>query len=137
VFAYLDRIDRMGGALAAIESGFIQKEIQDAAYRYQCAVERGEVTIVGVNRFVQSERGTIPTFRVDPEAEADQVRRLREMRVRRDAGRVAARLDALESAARTGANLMPVILDAADVLATVGEISDRLRLVFGEYRDAA
>ena len=136
-FAYLDRIDRMGGALAAIERGFIQNEIQEAAYEHQRAVERGEVTIVGVNRFAQPAHAAIETFRLDPEAEAAQVARLREIRARRDAARVGACLDRLEAAARDGTNLMPVILDAAEALATVGEISDCLRTVFGEYREAA
>jgi methylmalonyl-CoA mutase N-terminal domain/subunit len=136
-FAYLDRIDRMGGALAAIERGFIQNEIQESAYEHQRAVERGEVTIVGVNRFVQPSHAAIETFRIDPEVEAAQVARLREMRARRDSARVGGCLDRLETAARNGTNLMPVILDAAEALATVGEISDRLRAVFGEYRDAA
>ncbi len=134
--AYLDRIDAMGGMLAAIEKGFIQGEIQAAAYEYQKSVERGETVVVGVNRFRQPEEHTPPVFRTNPELERQQVERLRQMRASRDAGAVTSSLNRLEEAARGSANLMPPILAACEAYATVGEISDRLRRVFGEYRES-
>ena len=132
---YIDRIDAMGGTLAAIEKGFIQNEIQDAAYAYQQAVERGEAIVVGVNKFQQDEKETPAAFRLDPELEKQQIARLRELRASRDARAVDARLCALENSARLGDNLMPHILACAEASATVGEISDRLRAVFGEYQE--
>jgi methylmalonyl-CoA mutase N-terminal domain/subunit len=131
---YIARIDAMGGALRAVETGFPQAEIQNAAYADQLAVERGERVIVGVNRFTMEERAAIPAFRVDPAAEEAQIARLREVRSSREAARVKRSLAALESAARGEGNLMPPILAAAEAYATVGEISDALRRVFGEYR---
>jgi methylmalonyl-CoA mutase, N-terminal domain len=131
---YIERIDAMGGTLAAIEKNYIQSEIQNAAYEYQQAIERGEQIIVGVNRFRQDEREPSPTFRIDPKLERQQVERLRALRAERNAECVKQRLDALESAARGDGNLMPHILACAESYATVGEISDRLRTVFGEYR---
>jgi methylmalonyl-CoA mutase N-terminal domain/subunit len=134
---YLRRIDEMGGTLRAIERGFIQNEIQNAAYDYQRAVEGGRQIVVGVNRFPQQEAARIPTFRVDAALEKAQVERLRQVRASRDRETVERRLDRLTDAARGTENLMPLILDAAAAYATVGEISDRLRSVFGEYREAA
>jgi methylmalonyl-CoA mutase N-terminal domain/subunit len=134
--AYLDRIDAMGGTLAAIENGFIQGEIQNAAYAFQQSVERGETIVVGVNRFRQTEPNRPVTFRMDPALEQGQVARLRELRASRPASLVEQRLQSLEQAARGADNLMPHILDACEALATVGEISDRLRGVFGEYRES-
>ncbi len=131
---YLDRIDALGGTLAAIETNYIQNEIQNAAYDYQQSVERGEVVVVGVNRFKQEEHEPPATFRLDPELENQQVARLRELRASRSAGVVADRLKALEAAARSTDNLMPRILSCSEALVTVGEISDRLRTVFGEYK---
>ena len=125
----------MGGTLAAIESGFIQTEIQNAAYEYQQSVERGETVVVGVNKFRQAEETSPVTFRMDPALERSQVERLREMRASRSASDVDATLGALEVAARGVDNLMPRIFDACAAKATVGEISDRLRGVFGEYRE--
>jgi methylmalonyl-CoA mutase, N-terminal domain len=132
---YIDRIDAMGGTLAAIERGFIQAEIQNAAYAYQQAVERGDAVVVGVNKFQQDEREPPPTFRLDPALEAQQIARLRELRASRDARAVESRLCALEAAARSNDNLMPHILACAEAYGTVGEISDRLRAVFGEYKE--
>jgi methylmalonyl-CoA mutase N-terminal domain/subunit len=129
-------IDAMGGTLAAIEKGWIQTQIQNAAYEYQQQVERGEKIVVGVNRFRQDGEQPLTAQRIDPEIERQQVERLREVRASRDRGTVETRLDALEQAARSSDNLMPPIVAACDALATVGEISDRLRNVFGEYRDA-
>jgi methylmalonyl-CoA mutase N-terminal domain/subunit len=133
----LERIRAMGGMLRAIETGWVQAEIQEAAYRYQQAVERGEAVIVGVNRFRMEEKQKIPVFRHDPEAERRQVERLRRLRASRDAAAVERSLARLENAARGSENLMPYILEAAAAYATVGEIARRLRAVFGEYRSAA
>ena len=132
---YLQRIDALGGTLAAIESGFIQGEVQSAAYAYQQAVERGEIVVVGVNRFRRPEEPPIHTFRLDPELERGQIERLREVRSSRSGSSVAARLKELQDAARGSGNLMERIIAAADAQATVGEISDRLRAVFGEHRE--
>jgi methylmalonyl-CoA mutase N-terminal domain/subunit len=128
---YIDRIDQMGGTLAAIEQGFQQNEIQTAAYQYQREVESGEKIVVGVNRFRQEGETSPPTFRIDPQIEQTQIARLRDLR----ATRPAQNLDALEQAARGSDNLIPKILEACENYATVGEISNRLRRVFGEYRE--
>jgi methylmalonyl-CoA mutase, N-terminal domain len=135
VVDYLREIGRVGGTLRAIESGYIQAEIQNAAYRYQRSVETGERTVVGVNRFQTAEERAAPSFRLDPELERAQVERLRQVRASRSPAGVEAKLSALESAAAGSANLMPFILEAAAAYATLGEISDRLRRVFGEYRE--
>jgi methylmalonyl-CoA mutase N-terminal domain/subunit len=135
VLRYLQQIDESGGTLKAIETGYIQNEIQNAAYAWQKSVETGERVIVGINRFQQEDEHGIPTFRLDPELERSQVESLRRVRASRSAASVAEKLDVLELAARSGSNLMPAIVDAAGAYATVGEISDRLRVVFGEYRE--
>jgi methylmalonyl-CoA mutase N-terminal domain/subunit len=132
---YIERIDSLGGTLAAIEQGFIQGEIQNAAYGFQQEVERGDAVVVGVNRFKQEDRDSPPPFRIDPELERQQVERLREVRASRSAADVERRLGELESAARGSDNLMPRILEACRAYATVGEVSDRLRRVFGEHRE--
>jgi methylmalonyl-CoA mutase, N-terminal domain len=130
---YMERIDAMGGTLAAIENGFQQNEIQTAAYEYQRSVETGETVVVGVNRFRQEEEASPQTFRMASEIEKTQIARLHELRAMRPP--VEEKLDALEQAARGSENLMPRILDACQGYATVGEISNRLRKVFGEYRE--
>ncbi len=132
---YIDRIDAMGGTLAAIENNFIQSEIQNSAYDYQQEIEKGERIIVGVNKFRQENAVPLRTFRLDPELEKQQVDRLRELRACRDNAEVLRCLTLLEAAARSADNLLPHILAACEANATVGEISDRLRSVFGEYRD--
>jgi methylmalonyl-CoA mutase N-terminal domain/subunit len=132
---YIERIDAMGGTLAAIEKGFIQNEIQNAAYAYQQSIERGDAIVVGVNKFHQQEAEPPSTFRLDPELEKQQIARVRDLRASRDSDSVNIRLCALEKAARSSDNLMPHILACAEGLATVGEISDRLRAVFGEYHE--
>ena len=136
---YIERIDAMGGAVSAIESGFIRGEIQNSAFEYQKRVESGEQIIVGVNRFQmrdgKQESGSIPTFRLDPSIEPAQVRRLREVRAGRNDSAVKDRLQRLRETASGSANLMPAILDAAEHYATVGEISDTMRSIFGEYMD--
>ncbi|MBM3783382.1 MAG: methylmalonyl-CoA mutase [Acidobacteria bacterium] len=125
--AYIDRIDALGGAVAAIEEGFQQNEIHNAAYRYQRAVESGEQVVVGVNRFSSAEKAAIPVFRVDSAIEAQQVERLRELRASRSVAGSAAALAALRAAVGEGGNVMPRIVDAAKALCTTGEIAEALR----------
>ncbi|MBI1955796.1 MAG: methylmalonyl-CoA mutase, partial [Acidobacteria bacterium] len=133
---YLDRIAAMGGMLRAIETGFVQKEIQEAAFRYQKAVERKEQIVVGVNRFQLPEELPYPVLRVDPALEAEQIARLRQLRAERDNAKVQQALRRVEEAARGTENLLPPILAAVEAYATVGEISNALRQVFGEYKEA-
>ena len=133
---YIAKIDAMGGLLRAVEAGFVQTEIQKAAYAYQQAVERGEQVVVGVNRFQAEEEKPIPTLRIDPEIERAQVARLRAMRARRDAARARAALTEVERRAAGNENLMPAILAAVESYATVGEISDAMRRAFGEYQES-
>jgi methylmalonyl-CoA mutase N-terminal domain/subunit len=134
VLDYLDRIERLGGALAAIDSGFMQAEIQESAYRYQKAVEAQQQIVVGVNRF-QSAQGHKPRLlRVDESARAAQIERLRQLRGRRDNAAAKKALGALQAAAGAEANLMPFISEAVEAYATIGEICRVLRQVFGEYR---
>lgn len=132
---YIRRIDEMGGTLRAIEAGFIQGEIQNSAFEFQREIEKGQRIIVGVNRFRTDEREKTPTFRIDPANERSQVESLRKLRGCRNAALWQQSLMQLEAAARNSENLMPRILAAAEAYATVGEISDTLRRVFGEYRD--
>jgi methylmalonyl-CoA mutase N-terminal domain/subunit len=134
---YLDRIDAMGGALAAIEAGYIQREIQESAYRYQKAVEAQAQIVVGVNRFQAAEERKPRLMRVDESAGAAQVGHLRRLRAERDAAAVKHALAALQDAAQADANLMPLILDAVEAYATTGEICNVLRRVFGEYHAPA
>lgn len=133
---YIDRIDAMGGTLAAIERGYVQTEIQNSAYAYQRAVEDGREIVVGVNKFQTEEAEPPQTFRIDPALECQQVERLQAVRASRSALQTSAALERLEIAARGNDNLMPRILECCAALATVGEISDTLRGVFGEYREA-
>lgn len=134
--AYVEKIDALGGMLKAIERGFVQQEIQNAAYEYQQRVEKEEAIVVGVNRFALKEEKPVPIQRVDEELELKQVERLRALRSRRDPGKWKSSLEQIEAAAHSGANLMPHILNAVESYATVGEISDTLRRVFGEYKEA-
>jgi methylmalonyl-CoA mutase N-terminal domain/subunit len=133
--AYIEKIDALGGALSAIESGYIQGEIQGSAYEVQREVESGRRIVVGVNRFQTEQHQAVPTFRLDPAVERQQIERVRALKASRDSAAAGAALDRLERAAGGDENLMPFILDAASRYATVGEISGRLRKVFGEYRD--
>jgi methylmalonyl-CoA mutase N-terminal domain/subunit len=130
--------DRDGkyGMLRAIEQGYVQREIQNAAYAYQRAVDEKDAVVVGVNEFVSEEEAGAPIQRIDSELEKRQVERVRALRVRRDAGVHAAALRGVEDAAQSGVNLMPRILTAVESYATVGEIADVLRRVFGEYRES-
>jgi methylmalonyl-CoA mutase, N-terminal domain len=133
---YLKTIDEMGGALRAIETGFVQNEIQSAAYEYQRKVESGDRIVVGVNRFRLPDDSSVPALRLDPALERAQVERLRQVRASRSQSVVAQKLATLEETAHGTGNLVPPILEAAACYATVGEISDTLRTVFGEYREA-
>ena len=145
--AILERIDRLGGTLAAIEGGVIQRDIQDAAYAAQQRVDSGETAVVGVNRFVALPPADLPleggshrqprieTLRIDPEIETRQVERLRRVRAARDHAAWRAALDAVSSAARGSDNLVPPIIRAVEAHATVGEISDAMRAVFGEHKE--
>jgi methylmalonyl-CoA mutase N-terminal domain/subunit len=135
--AYLEKIDAMGGMLRAIETGYVQREIQEAAYRYQRAIETSEAIVVGVNEFRVAEETPIPTLRVNPAIEQEQIERVRAVRERRDAPAAAAALAKLEAAARGTENLLPRILDCVEAYVTVGEIGNRLRSVWGEYRESA
>ena len=134
--AYIAQIDAMGGMLKAIEAGFVQQEVQKAAYEYQQAVDTGEQVVVGVNKFQAEEEKTIPTLRIDPEIERTQVARLQALRARRDAAKAAAATAEIERRAGSGENLMPAILAAVEAYVTVGEISDALRRTFGEYQES-
>ena len=134
--AYLDKIEALGGMLKAIERGYIQQEIQNAAYEYQQAVDRQEAVVVGVNRFQVEQERAVPLQRIDPSLEPKQVERLRALRARRNLEPWKAALRAVEDTARSGENLMPRILQAVEADATVGEISDAMRRVYGEYKEA-
>jgi methylmalonyl-CoA mutase, N-terminal domain len=135
---YLEKIEAMGGMLRAIERGYVQQEIQNAAYEYQQSVDRVEAVVVGVNRFqMQGEdERAVPIQRIDPALEPKQVARLQALRAKRNAETWRAAIRAVESTARSGENLMPRILAAVEASATVGEISDAMRRVYGEYKEA-
>jgi methylmalonyl-CoA mutase, N-terminal domain len=134
-WAYLDEIEALGGTLAAIERGFQQREIQEAAYRVQRAVDSGDQVVVGVNKFRDDELTTPPTHRIDPAGERRQIERVRKVRAERSADDWTAAMDELERVARADGNLMPSIVAAVRAYATVGEISDRLRVTWGEHRE--
>ncbi|MFQ6101552.1 MAG: methylmalonyl-CoA mutase [Anaerolineae bacterium] len=131
---YIEKIDAMGGALPAIEQGFIQREIQDSAYRYQKEIESQDRIVVGVNQFVVEEGATLRRLKVDPAVRERQMARLAALRARRDSERVGSLLARLKEAAQGDDNLMPVILKCVEAYATLGEICDVLRGVFGEYK---
>jgi methylmalonyl-CoA mutase N-terminal domain/subunit len=133
---YLDKIEALGGMLKAIERGYVQQEIQSAAYQYQKAVDHGDAVVVGVNRFAAGEEKPVPLQRIEEGLEPKQVERLRALRARRDQKPWQEALQRVEDAARSGQNLMPRILNAVEAFATVGEISDTMRRVFGEYEEA-
>ncbi len=135
--AYIQRIDEMGGALAGLESGFQQREIADAAYTYQLAVEEGREKVVGVNVFASAEGAPTEVLTIDPAGERAQVERLRALRQRRDAARAAAARRQLGDDAAQDRNVMPAILDAVRAECSLGEIADTLREVYGEYHEAA
>ena len=132
---YLDKIEAMGGALKAIERGYVQQEIQNAAYIYQQAVDRQEAIVVGVNAFELEEEKSIPLLHMDESLERKQVERLRALRAKRDPAKWQAALKAVEDTACGNGNLMPVIVEAVEADGTVGEISDAMRRVYGEYHE--
>jgi methylmalonyl-CoA mutase N-terminal domain/subunit len=134
---YLEKIDAMGGMLRAIETGYVQREIQESAYRYQRAIESQEEIVVGVNRFQIDAEPPVTLLKIDEQLERAQIERVRALRARRDADATEAALNRLEQAATTTENLLPKILECVESYATVGEISNRLRRVWGEYRETS
>jgi methylmalonyl-CoA mutase N-terminal domain/subunit len=134
---YLQKIETMGGMLRAIETGYVQREIQEAAYRYQKAVETQEQVVVGVNRFQLEDEPAINVLRIDPGIEQAQIERVRALRERRDSKLATSTLNKLEQAATTDENLLPRILECVEAYTTVGEISNTLRRVWGEYRETS
>ena len=134
--AYIAKIDALGGMLRAIETGFVQSEIQKVAFEFQRAVEKKEQIVVGVNDFIGEQARQIPTLRIDREIERSQIARLKALRARRDSARVESALAELARRAATSENLLPAILAAVEAYSTVGEISDALRRQFGEYRES-
>ncbi|MEW5807461.1 MAG: methylmalonyl-CoA mutase family protein [Acidobacteriota bacterium] len=134
---YINRIDEMGGMVNAIEAGFPQKEIADAAYRYQQQLDRKEKTVVGVNKYIMEEEKPIEILKIGEETEIEQKKRLQNVKNMRNAGKVKECLDRLMEAAHGGENLMPRILDAVRAYASIGEICDTMKKVFGEYREAS
>ncbi|MGA8026487.1 MAG: methylmalonyl-CoA mutase family protein, partial [Bryobacteraceae bacterium] len=134
---YIARIDALGGTLAAIEKGYVQGEIQNSAYQYQKCVEEGRQIVVGVNKFQTDEVEPPKPFRIARELEQQQIERVRQVRASRSAEETRLALSGLENAARGTENLMPHILDCCRAFATVGEISNTLRNVFGEYRESS
>ncbi len=133
--AYLGEIDAMGGTLAALDAGFQQRQIQEAAYRTQRAIDAGDQVVVGVNRFRDEATSTPPTQKIDPEGERQQVEGLRRVRAERDPGAWTAALRRVDEAARGTDNLMPPIIEAVKAYATVGEIADHLRAAWGVHRE--
>jgi len=132
---YLNEIDAAGGTLKALDAGFQQRAIQEAAYRTQLAVDRGDQIVVGVNRFRDEETHTPPIQRIDPDGERRQVEGVRRVRAERDPSAWAAAIRRLDDAARGTENLLPPIIEAVQAYATVGEISDRLRAAWGVHRE--
>ena len=133
----LTRIESVGGTLAAIEQGYIQRQVQESAYKAQLAIDTGEAAVVGVNRYVTDEASAIEVFQIDPQLEVQQVQRVQQVRQVRDQGRWKATLDEIARAAKTTDNLVPPIIAAVESQATVGEIADTLRGAFGEYREVS
>jgi methylmalonyl-CoA mutase N-terminal domain/subunit len=131
----LDRIQSMGGTLAAIESGYLQRQIQDSAYAAQQALDTGGSVMVGVNRYEDTAPNTAPVFQIDPGIEHEQVARLRALRASRSQTEWRTALDAVAQAARGSDNLVPAIIAAVEKHATLGEVAGTLRQVFGEYQE--
>jgi methylmalonyl-CoA mutase N-terminal domain/subunit len=134
---YFRKIDSMGGMVAAIEKGFPQREIQDSAYHYQKAVERGDQVIVGVNKYEMDEKSSIPTLAINESVRAHQIDRLDAARVKRDGGAVHNALEKLKRAAQKMENTMPATIEAVRAYATLGEICSALRDVYGVYEEPA
>ncbi len=133
----LTRIESVGGTLPAIEQGYIQRQVQESAYQAQLAVDSGQAVVVGVNKYVTDEASAIEVFQVDPQLEVQQVERVRRVRQVRDEARWRTALGAVAAAAKSSDNLVPPIITAVEAHATVGEIADTLRGVFGEYREVS
>lgn len=133
---YFNKIDSLGGMVKAIEKGYIQKEIQDSAYKYQKAIEKKDVIIVGLNKFTMEDKFPEKLLKIDSEVEKIQIEKLKKLKLRRDNNKVKEILEKIEDAARSDKNLMPLILEAVKTYATLGEISDSLRNVFGEYKSS-
>jgi methylmalonyl-CoA mutase N-terminal domain/subunit len=131
---YIDRIDAMGGAVQAIESGFMQNEIANSAYKYQQEIERKEKIIVGMNQFTTEEEIPINIFRVDDSIRSLQIEKLKQLKSARNASAVVTALEKLEGVARAGENVMPSVIEAVESYVTLGEIADALRKVFGEHK---
>jgi methylmalonyl-CoA mutase N-terminal domain/subunit len=136
-WAYIRKIDDLGGMVAAVEAGYPQREIAEASFRFQQQVEGGERIIVGVNDFVVDEEPTIPTLKIDPEVERRQIDRTRRVRAGRDTTQVEQRLEALRDAAEGAENTMDCILECVRAYATLGEVCDVFRRAYGEYREPA
>jgi methylmalonyl-CoA mutase N-terminal domain/subunit len=134
-YDYFRRIDELGGVLPAIDKGFFQSEISDAAYRYQREIDEGRRHIVGVNAYAEDKPLTVPLLEMDPKGYARQVERLQELRRKRDAGRVGQVLDALRLACRGSENTMPYILEAVRAYATLSEIVGVMKEEFGTYQE--
>jgi len=135
IFDYIAKIDEIGGAPQAIQKGYIQREIRGAAYNYQKAVDAGEHVVVGLNKFTTEEEPELELFELDEAVEKKQVARLQKLRSERDNEKVKKVLDEVRNVAKSDENIMPVLIEAVNAYATVGEISDAMRDVFGEYRE--
>lgn len=134
--SYLEKIEALGGMLRAIDTGYVQREIQESAYRYQRAIESDQSIVVGVNRCRTAEDSNVQTLRIDPSIEQRQVERVRAVRTKRDAEKAESSLKKLEEAANGTENLLPRLLECVEAYVTVGEISNRLRKVWGEYKES-
>ena len=130
----IQQIDEMGGAVAAIESGWMQNKISDSAYKYQKDIESKEKIIVGVNEYQTAETNKIPVFKIDSSIQAAQIEKINALKANRDNTLANACLDAIKNAANTGQNIMPTVIAAVEAKCTLGEIADTLRNVFGEYQ---
>ena len=133
-FILIEKIDAMGGSVAAIEQGFIQNEIAASAYKYQKQIESGQKVIVGMNSFINSQSNVMSSFRIDDNIRIAQSQRLAELKTSRDKTKVSACLNLITEVARGNSNLMPPVIDAVENYCTLGEISDTLRRVFGEFK---
>ena len=130
----MDKIEAMGGAVTAIEEGFMQDEIARSAYAYQLSIESGEKIIVGVNKFQVTETNKVPSFKIDDSIQQIQTEKLQKLRAKRDQQKVDAFLAKIALTAQSSENLMPIVIEAVENLCTLGEIADSLRKVFGEHR---
>jgi len=132
---YIDKIDSLGGVISAIESGYVQGEIQNAAYEYEKEIENGSRIIVGMNKFKVEEETTPSLLKINEKAQEEQIKFLNSVKVKRNNGSVAEKLTSLKNAAKGNDNLMPFIMGAVREYATIGEICDSLRDIFGEYKE--